>query len=673
LKTVLLEPYFLTLDNQGKLRIHHVQEKVQEVLNSEDIYTSATFSLDGRYIYAINKDQEICIINFHRELENKIVLKRVIPGLDAKTMISTHILQIPSNMLIIGSIERTIEDLNEITKLYLHVICGDISDHNSELKIKEFNVSKLESLDHKHPIIFRSFYVKERQLLLFGNTASDKVQTFYFGFDGSIKEIDVLDLEGATLRGITYQREIIKNKRQKPKLTVEYQNKKFRIPKPPSVLIWDSKGSMHHFHYCDTRYAVQAFSSTIQLSVPEFNLQEELIKKKLNRKRRSRCKSSNPRRIKEVIKEKRGCSLTREGVLKSQSNLESFKLELKKMKEVMPLKNITNGLLSNSKTLTENCIENKKQNTEVNKNSISTSKSSLFLPNKEKIAPSQTSTSLWSSNNNKAEGPSTSKSNLFSASTSSLFSSASTSSSRSSLFQTTKVKETKTSQNGLFSLEKQPDSQESFKTPNLFPETLKSESFLQAFQMAPIVKDKKSKRAALFLNKFESDVVFKVENEEFYAHKSILSENCTFFKRMFASGMLESSSSVIEIHDTKAPVFRAFLEYLYVYKTELNEDLVLDVLDFADKYVVKDLKNYCENYFIRILASENCFKFFEIACLYNATYLKERLLYHFKKELKEIIEKKDIYNLPINSYRYILDMHWKDKVILGPPFSKLIE
>ena len=43
------------------------------------------------------------------------------------------------------------------------------------------------------------------------------------------------------------------------------------------------------------------------------------------------------------------------------------------------------------------------------------------------------------------------------------------------------------------------------------------------------------KNTFLFLNKLESDITFKVENQEFPALKSILSERCKFFKNMFAS------------------------------------------------------------------------------------------------------------------------------------------
>jgi len=178
-QTFIEKPYFLTLDDKGKLRLHDLQKKTQEVLEPEETYRSAAFSVNGREIYAINENQELCIIDFCGDFGNQTVLKRKIPGLDEdpQKVISNHILQITPYILAIGSIIKT----TEIIKPYLHIICGDLLDLDSQLKIKEFYLPKLESLGLGDPIIFRSVFIKERQLLLSGHTAADKVYAIDFG------------------------------------------------------------------------------------------------------------------------------------------------------------------------------------------------------------------------------------------------------------------------------------------------------------------------------------------------------------------------------------------------------------------------------------------------------------------------------------------------------------
>ncbi len=71
---------------------------------------------------------------------------------------------------------------------------------------------------------------------------------------------------------------------------------------------------------------------------------------------------------------------------------------------------------------------------------------------------------------------------------------------------------------------------------NLFSANLSKNSlFPRVFQKMFPMPDDPMRKAILFLNKQESDVTFKVEDQEFPAHKSILSERCKFFKNMFSS------------------------------------------------------------------------------------------------------------------------------------------
>ena len=66
----------------------------------------------------------------------------------------------------------------------------------------------------------------------------------------------------------------------------------------------------------------------------------------------------------------------------------------------------------------------------------------------------------------------------------------------------------------------------------------KSNSFLKMFPLHNM-------EMGIFpLNKLESDVIFKVEGQEFAANKSILSKRCKFFKNMFSSN--ETSDSKIK-------------------------------------------------------------------------------------------------------------------------------
>ena len=263
---------------------------------------------------------------------------------------------------------------------------------------------------------------------------------------------------------------------------------------------------------------------------------------------------------------------------------------------------------------------------------------------------------------------------LLSSSASSLFGSSSTNKPNFS-FQKSVSKETKgeeEARNSLFSSIKK--SNLSVQNPgldhtNLFSSNPSEKTFLKVFKTT---EDPAKKKAFLFLNKFESDVLFKVEDQQFPAHKYILSERCRFFKTMFASGMLESYSSVIVIPDTKASLFKAFLEYVYLGQTVLNEDLALSLMDFSEKYIIADLKVACENCLHNYLTVDNCVRIFETSCLYDAPSLKKRTVFFFQINYKKILEKHSLDDLPMMSHRYLLKIYWEYNPILGPPVSELI-
>ncbi len=59
--------------------------------------------------------------------------------------------------------------------------------------------------------------------------------------------------------------------------------------------------------------------------------------------------------------------------------------------------------------------------------------------------------------------------------------------------------------------------------------------------------------------------------------------------------MLEAYSSVITIPETKASMFKAFLEYIYLEQFVMNEDLAENLMDFSERYIIADLKKACEN------------------------------------------------------------------------------
>lgn len=102
-----------------------------------------------------------------------------------------------------------------------------------------------------------------------------------------------------------------------------------------------------------------------------------------------------------------------------------------------------------------------------------------------------------------------------------------------------------------------------------------------------------------------ADVVFIVDDQRVYAHRSILAGRCEHFAAMFRSGMRESVEGVIHIPNVSKPVFLLLLEYLYTdcVRVEIEHSVELYIL--SDLYQLERLKNICVTVLKRKLNMDN--------------------------------------------------------------------
>lgn len=101
----------------------------------------------------------------------------------------------------------------------------------------------------------------------------------------------------------------------------------------------------------------------------------------------------------------------------------------------------------------------------------------------------------------------------------------------------------------------------------------------------------------LLENRLFADVVFDVAGEEVHAHRAILSARCETFRAMFTNGMAESEASAgpIPVSDCASRTFRALLHYLYT-DTISAKDIteLMELLELADRYLLEGLRSECD-------------------------------------------------------------------------------
>ena len=92
-----------------------------------------------------------------------------------------------------------------------------------------------------------------------------------------------------------------------------------------------------------------------------------------------------------------------------------------------------------------------------------------------------------------------------------------------------------------------------------------------------------------------SDVVFLAEGKPLHAHRCILTARCEAFRVMFNSQMREGSQSrpEVPILETSYAAFQCVLQYIYGGAVQVPEELAVELLGLADRYLLEGLKQLC--------------------------------------------------------------------------------
>ncbi|XP_057325885.1 speckle-type POZ protein B-like [Microplitis mediator] len=142
----------------------------------------------------------------------------------------------------------------------------------------------------------------------------------------------------------------------------------------------------------------------------------------------------------------------------------------------------------------------------------------------------------------------------------------------------------------------------------------------------------------LYNTKMGSDVIINVRNTEFRAHKTILMARSPVLAAMFSHNMIEKKESKISIPDIAPVIFEKVLKYIYTDEvTGLDADAER-LLEAADKYQLRSLKEICQESLSKTLTVENALKIMTLANRHSAEHLLEFTNKFMASNIKKIIE-----------------------------------
>jgi len=144
--------------------------------------------------------------------------------------------------------------------------------------------------------------------------------------------------------------------------------------------------------------------------------------------------------------------------------------------------------------------------------------------------------------------------------------------------------------------------------------------------------------AKLVNNKDFSDVTFVVEGKEVPSHKLILELRSEHFRCLFSSGLRESVSRKIEIHDCTEAIFLDVLKFIYTDYCEVNDENCISLLEQGNFFQLERLKAICEQYWYHNISVTNAASVLQVADHCNAKQLKDFAMEFIFKNIREVVQ-----------------------------------
>lgn len=141
-----------------------------------------------------------------------------------------------------------------------------------------------------------------------------------------------------------------------------------------------------------------------------------------------------------------------------------------------------------------------------------------------------------------------------------------------------------------------------------------------------------------------SDVIIKVKEKEFPAHKIILAAQSPFLLNMFVSNKEETPENGILIEDmVEIDIMEEVLKFLYTGETSARTDttVALKALAAAEKYKIIKLKQLCELTLGKNLSTKNALSIFDAADKHDADELRQKTIAFMAKNKSEIVSNPD--------------------------------
>ena len=96
------------------------------------------------------------------------------------------------------------------------------------------------------------------------------------------------------------------------------------------------------------------------------------------------------------------------------------------------------------------------------------------------------------------------------------------------------------------------------------------------------------------------------------------------------------------------------LKFLYSGDIIFENESVVDVLQIADQYDIRDLKYFCESYMLENVYYDTCVIYYQAAQLYNVRDLRRKCEKFIVRNIRRILKHDSLLELSEDNWRYLL-------------------
>uniref|UniRef100_A0A668ACE8 Kelch like family member 10 n=1 Tax=Myripristis murdjan TaxID=586833 RepID=A0A668ACE8_9TELE len=133
------------------------------------------------------------------------------------------------------------------------------------------------------------------------------------------------------------------------------------------------------------------------------------------------------------------------------------------------------------------------------------------------------------------------------------------------------------------------------------------------------------------------DVVIRVDNVDFNAHKVVLCSCSPYFRALFDSQWTKPEDKVYNIPGLSSKMMRLIIEYAYTHSVPVTEDNVEELCAVADQFTVKGIIDACCRFQEKHLRSDNCIGIWKFADIYCCPELERKAFLFILHRFEEVV------------------------------------